>query len=687
MEQPRIWRYGISESMRIKKDTMSFYSIPKHLNAQVNDTMNPKQLIYYTKNHETIFMPSHERCHGLFIGTRVRLPENGVIMNFNSVEEAKEYKKTHRDLKYQTQITIKGKKTTLGRQLFGQLFDKDLDAYIGDKPGLTPKMLKPLYQNLAPDYNPNITKEGRLERIQKIDELAILISTLSGQTAPTIEDLYLDIDESYLKEMRAVMNDDELTDREKSVKTRLIFEKFEKEEEKKVNPGLRASIEDSGRAKISQLMQMMMPRMNIGPGGYTNVANSRIIDGMTAHDYEQHCIENRALQDLKHSGVPMSGSMTRQFVFLATKYEYEANSQDLKNPGILMKKCDAIGRTMVNGEIIANNDANMKDESIVRVRSMVTRTYPEACIYGDLVPNILDKAVTAHLAMNMMSSLTEGVTQAVMGLKHGGFLVHLDKKGYLTAREDCAVEDDGVFLTMKYDNGGEYKIPKPVNFVFNVNGDKRYKAGETIGINYEVQTPTFAIDTMCKVTEARKVTPDKSFARNKVEAVECYCYETGIIHYERISPGTNALRVTIGNKQYSFSKNSLYLFPEGAEVKEGQRICTGVLNVKALLENVNDRERAWYIYKSQCDEIKPGISSDLWELLFDILIKQNGDHMEQQKVISTVQNGSSLYTALSFENAKKVLQSTTVSGREFEADPFTRLLLPLLFDGNTKKLE
>ena len=68
-----------------------------------------------------------------------------------------------------------------------------------------------------------------------------------------------------------------------------------------------------------------------------------------------------ALQSLKVAGVPSSGYLTRQLSFLMNNYVYE-DGVDETNPGLLIPRYKALGRTAPNGKVYPEKPIAHPDE-------------------------------------------------------------------------------------------------------------------------------------------------------------------------------------------------------------------------------------------------------------------------------------------------------------------------------------
>lgn len=118
---------------------------------------------------------------------------------------------------------------------------------------------------------------------------------------------------------------------------------------------------------------------------------------------------------------PTSGYLTRQISFVLNNFVYH-EGEDTENPGLLIPRYKALGRTTPSGEVYPMSYAGKADESdLVLVRSIVTKNK------GDLstvTPDLIGKKFTdltdgTAIGLSFATSLTEAITQQALGLKHG----------------------------------------------------------------------------------------------------------------------------------------------------------------------------------------------------------------------------------------------------------------------------
>lgn len=650
-------------------DAMTYYSIPKKMNEMMVSAMSPRNIFLYKKNHKPLYTPTHEMMHGLITASKVSVPDK--LESFDSLQDLKDYKKMHRDFKYQTQVLLNGQKTTLGREILSDLFDKDINAYLGDnfKGNINSENCLFLYEQLR-------DKPDRLDRIRDISEFALKVTTLSGLTAPKISELYLEIDKKYLDKIKAIENDDSLDQKTKDSTIRTIYEEFQKVELARIPEGIKTMVTESSRAKVNQLRDMAVQQLNVGPDGKFNLTETTLVGCMAPLDYKNHAIENRAVQDIKTLSVPMSGYVTRQFSYLASEYVL-VDGEDEKNEGIYLKESEAEGRTRINGTVVGKSRSN----DLVKVRSIITSTLGPNKITLDMLSNIVNYPKGSKVGMSMISSLTETLTQSGLALKHSGNLFQFPGSGdkhpeLIKSPDEGTVSISDGFVTLKSKSGKEYKWPEGNRFAQSlpVRGNT-YKEGDVIGRHYLMVTPSYRLDQIIKLCSANPVSGDKSFQNNKKILSDCYARNSGILRYKK--DDKKGFRVFIGDEEYRYDPENMYYFPDGSEVKQYQRICSGTLDMKNLTDKVKDYVEVYKYFKIQFDELLQ-VSPELVEFLFVLLARNTKDKVQMQSLVKNIKESKSFFKALSFGYAGRTLKEITYEGKDIGSDPITNVILPLI---------
>jgi len=657
-------------------DQMAYYVVPNDKNELINNALSARNRFYYRKNQSILYRPKGDMMHGLTLATKLDPVAKPQI--FDSLAEAIEYKRSNPGFRTQTECIINGCRTTIGRETLSELFGKDVNAYLRSLKAnnLTAKNVIYLYTQLS-------DVDDRLERIQKIQEYALNIVTISGATSTKISDLYIDIDKEYLDRIKAIEEKDDIDPKTKELAIREIYHEFEKVQLSKIPEGLKMIIDETGRAKSTELRDMAVQRLQVSPYNEYHITDTTLAEGMSQEDYEWHAIENRSTQVIKQGAVPQSGYLTRQFIYLASEYTY-MDATDDENEGILIEEKDAKGRTTVEGKLLESVD--LKSTKLIKVRSIITSKQEKNIITKDMISPITKYNEGSRIGMSLITSVTEQLTQSGLALKHGGSLFNLDfdeDDGYgcFIAPEDGKVELTPDWVLFNSTNSNKiYKYPKGEKFVMKYSPDDTFKKGQIFGVDYNSVTPAYKLDSVIKLLGAKSTTMRKSFANNKKEFSCCYAAKDGYIHYT-LQDGW--IYVDIDGDDYWYDPSCSYYLPDGTFVHKGDRICTGTLNLAALSEKVDNYIDLYYIFRKQFKELMgDGLTDELIEFLYVLVARQTEDGTLVQSVTKNIFDSESFYKTLAFQDSRKSFDKIGYEGLDFVADPITAVMLSLINNDN-----
>ena len=374
--------------------------------------------------------------------------------------------------------------------------------------------------------------------------------------------------------------------------------------------------------------------------------------------------------------------------------------EDTENPGLLIPRYKALGRTAPNGKVYPETPMkNEKESDLVPVRSIVTKKT------GDLnvvTPDLIGKKFKdftdgAAIGLSFATSLTESTTQTALGLKHGGNERVISREGYLKIDRPCTFREEGKWFYLKVrGKKDELRFPRPDNLV-TLNKDS-FEPGESICCAYHTVSPINKLNCLISLMRAIGSRGMRYYEKDNVIISDCYAYEDGTIKYVENSAGN--IEVHIGSHSYQYNPECMYYFPDGAEVKKFDRICSGVVNmnhvVSAFGKNLND---IYLIFRKQFytltddDFIKTGITSlsgtqeELIEMLFTGLINITYDHenseienIDYRGTSASVLNRKSFYTVLSYGYSSKTVQKALKGEVNLSGDVMTETILGLLLN-------
>lgn len=371
--------------------------------------------------------------------------------------------------------------------------------------------------------------------------------------------------------------------------------------------------------------------------------------------------------------------------------------EDPDNPCILLPRYRAVGRTAPNGKrYTAVTKKN--EEDLVEVRSIITKYKDKTTVTPDLLsPKNSDFTDGAAIGASFGTSLTESMTQGALALKHGGHEKVLDETAYLRAPMDCTLSEEGKWIVLKAKSGKKKLIyPRPDNFVNT--GETEFKEGELIGAAYRSMSPINKVNSLVKLFHAAPSSGHRYYEKDNVIISDCYALEEGVIHYAESKSGK--IEVTIGNRQYDYNPNVMYLYPDGTKIKKRQRFCSGLVNIDHVSMELGDNVRETYlIFRKQFYELQEkdfkkdgylgdhAMQEELVELLFASLININVNintkAVENVKYLGTVSgtlNNDSFYTVLSYGHSPKTIAKALRGEIHMADDTMSETVLGLLLN-------
>lgn len=382
---------------------------------------------------------------------------------------------------------------------------------------------------------------------------------------------------------------------------------------------------------------------------------------------------------------------------MLNNFVYRDKGEDIDNPGLLIPRYIASGRVAPNGKIYGDVVKKNEDD-LVPVRSIITKKDGDPNV---VTPDMFStrfklSRLTDGMAIgaSLGTSLTENITQSLLALKHGGHERVQNLSGNLYAPKDCTFRTEGKWIILKV-RGGESKYPLPDNWV-GVGKDK-FKEGELIGAAYDTTSPAYRLNAIIKYMRARGTSGTRYFEKDNVVLTDCFAYEDGQIHYTETKSGD--IEVRIGSRQYDYNPESMYYFPEGAQIKKYQKFCSGVVNMAHVTQDTRDLSSAFNIFRRQfyvlnnakyekTEIVEPDwMQEEILELVFAGLISTTVDQ-KTQKVEDIDYRGThnsilgrdSFFTTLSYGYSSKVMSKALRGELNLSSDIMTETVLGLLLN-------
>ena len=690
-------------------DCVSIQLVPPESAQDTYERMSPRFVNVYKKTNTPIFPFNHETLNGLAVAT-----EYTVDSDPSEIDDPKHYYTDYTELlkdvevnktiKIGTPIVFTGKigsvdyqskVTSYGRIRLSKILDVDLE-----KINVLSDPKKRIDAKAAAKLSAYLNKdEFGVEKRKAIQKFALKAVTQAGVVTFDYKTLYTDTNTELYKEICKVADSKELTDQQKLAILTDKYAKYEKEVENGFSKDLKNELDRAARVKISSISALNMPQLIIsGVDEKPVITRSSLLSGYNEHDMIIHSIENRSLQSIKVSGVPSSGYLTRQISFLLNNFVYH-EGEDPDNPGILIPRYKALGRTAPNGKVYPETPiARPSEDDLVPVRSIVSKNK------GDLntvTPDLIGKKFKdltdgTAIGLSFATSLTESTTQDILGLKHGGHERVLDQTGYLVAPKPCTFREEGKWIYLKV-RGGELKYPRPDNLI--TLGKDKFEKDENVCCAYTTTSPIYKLNALVKLMQAKGSVGKKYYEKDQVILSDCYALESGIIKYAEDSGGN--IKVFIGSREYQYNPECMYYFPDGSEVKKFDRICSGVCNMPHVISELgNNLNDIYLIFRKQFYTLADknyfkndgiiGLNSlqeEIVELLFTGLTgvtydpkTAKVDEIQFRGVERSVLNKKSFYTALSYGYSSKVVDKALKGELNLSGDVMTDTILGLLLN-------
>lgn len=276
----------------------------------------------------------------------------------------------------------------------------------------------------------------------------------------------------------------------------------------------------------------------------------------------------------------------------------------------------------------------------------------------------------------------------------GGHERVIDESGILRAPEGCRLDSSNPnWIILKCRAGKELKYPKPSNFVENTKD--KYQRDDIIGTAYRTTSPIYQLNALIKLMRAKGSDGSRYFEKDNVLISDCYCLESGEIHYVMDSDGD--IKVTIGGREYYYQDEAMYYYPDGTFINKYQRFCSGVVDIAKVAGELSDINDIYQIFRSQFYELssksfkKNKIVSDsdnreeLVEMVFTSLTKVKSDGIGGVDanflgVAKSIKGSDSFYTLLSYGEAGRVVRKALDNKVELQGDIMTNTILGILLN-------
>lgn len=628
--------------------------------------MSPENVWRYDKNQKPIWCPDHEQLVGLIYASMVN-PSGRTkkYMNKQQVYNDVENKK----LKIDELITIGNKQTSYGRLKLKDILGTDLDLILEGSEKMKIINKDNIGQIIAGlQRNPR-----RLEIINELIELSNQFATTIGIDTPPRKDLTKNLDDS----IKHIQDDPELTEEQKYDQINKVIEDgLKKSIADLPNTNFKTIFESSGRVKMQQLKGLYAKNVYQNLEGKTLVGDSTIIGGLNEKDLYLAAQNARAIFKVKKDSVPIAGYNTRQLEGKLNKFAFSREkakgNYTIKIPKGLP---EFLGREIVRSD----NDFHY-------YRSLCSRPLDNTIHFNEFrqeifLPTIEDMAgneydIDARLAQSWGQTIMESVSQSFLGLKYGAQEQSLENEYVQALFDGEVVSNDGNWLTVSDGkNNWKYVLTEKSTVPPQLKPGATFKKGDKIILSNNmrrIQDITGPIAAFLGFQVA-----GEKIAENMAVS---YAVQDGRIQY------SNKF-FNCGDMRQGINQKLIYKYPEGWNVKYGDRISSGVLNLKKLMtfagkNEVEAKQNAFYLFYKEFLLLTGNsrIEPELIEPIFAILVDSKGVSLK-----SFAKERTDILDSMYAESPKQAFATSTLNHKfkpnkvvqEHEATPLTDLMLRL----------
>lgn len=624
--------------------------------------MSPERIWRYDKNGAPIWVPDHEQLIGLIYASIYQRPVR--IKKYLNKTQVYEDVANHK-LKIDELIQIGKEQTTYGRLRLRDILGVDVDYIIDVHSGASMKEINK--QNIADIIAGLEFKPNKIEIINQLIELSNEFATTIGIDTPPRKDLLKDLD----KDIKYIMDDNTLTEAQKYEQVNSVIKKGLKEQIKKLpNTNFDIIFNSSGRVKMQQLKGLYAKNVYQDVNGKTQVGDSTILGGLSEKDLYLAAQNARAIFKVKKDAVPINGYDTRQLEVKLNKFAYDPK----KAPGSYTIKVPR-GDAAFQGREVVKQDAHFTYYRSMCGRPIDYKIYSNEFRKDIFLPNIKDMYgndtdIDSRLAQSWAQVVSEGISQSALGLKYGAPEKYVENENAKALFDGEVVAKDDNWLTVKDDVNREWKYILTDSSTVPLSVGKQFKKGDILILSNnvrEIKDITGPLAEFFGFQVAGKKVKENTFVS--------YATEDAIIQY------TEKFCVC-GSFRQGINQKLIYKFPQGWQVKYGDKISSGVLNLAKLLNTISVSDGFYLFYKEFISLVgNSGIAPELIEPIFTIIVNSKSKSLK-----SYARERTDLLDSMYGESPKQAFGQSTLRHpfktgsktiQEHEGTPLTDLMLRL----------
>lgn len=303
---------------------MAIHLVPDipEVKEEVYSRMSPRYVNVYRKTDSPIFVPDHETLNGLALASEVVCEDPEEIDDpkefFTSYADVLKAVEVDKTLDYCKPIVFTGKigseeynnkKTTAGRLRLSKILDADIDKIQNAKGETILKWPNRIDANSGAEiYQWTYDQPDGVEKINALQKFGLHVVTVKGNVSFDYKTLYVNTNTKTYNEIREIVDDPKLTDKQKLLMVDKKYKDFSKEVQQSFDEDLKDELKRANRVKLASIADINTPQLIIsGVDEKVVVNHDSLYSGLSEKEYMYHAIENRSLNVIKQSGVPSSG--------------------------------------------------------------------------------------------------------------------------------------------------------------------------------------------------------------------------------------------------------------------------------------------------------------------------------------------------------------------------------------------
>lgn len=307
-------------------DTVSIILVPEKAKEDTIRKLSPRYNKIYKKNLSNVFVFNHESLNGLANLSEYTPDDPDDLENpkhfYTSYTELLKDVNVEGKIKYGTPIVFTGKigdqeykskVTTYGRLRISKIIGADIDEIKVDGNSIFPSQFARINAGVASKLTSYLYgQEDGVDKARQLRQVALKCGAKTGVVTFDYATLYADTNNETYKDMRAIADNPELTEKQKLVMLTERYAKYEKEVEESFSSDLKQELDRANRVKISSIASINMPQFIVsGVNEDTKLLKGTLLEGLSEEEYLYHAQENRSLQTIKQSGVEIKSFYIR----------------------------------------------------------------------------------------------------------------------------------------------------------------------------------------------------------------------------------------------------------------------------------------------------------------------------------------------------------------------------------------